>query len=58
MPGGDLLARHKAGLDVFWLRDESLEDSENLPSPGVIAAELAESLQGIGVETGAGEGGG
>ncbi|HWI04252.1 MAG TPA: SAM-dependent DNA methyltransferase, partial [Acidimicrobiales bacterium] len=59
----DLVARDKASLDIFWLRDESLEDTDNLPAPGVIAAEivedlqaalaefmeLAESLQGIGV---------
>jgi len=24
-----------ASLDVFWLRDESLSDSDNLPEPGV-----------------------
>lgn len=29
----------------FWLRDESLEDTDNLPSPGVIAAEIVEDLQ-------------
>ena len=60
----ELLAHDKASLDIFWLRDESLEDTDNLPAPGVIAAEivedlqaalaefteLAESLQGIGVE--------
>jgi len=28
--------------DIFWLRDESLEDSENLPPPDVIAAEIVE----------------
>ncbi len=33
MPG---LAR--AGLDIFWLKDESLEDSDNLPEPEVLAA--------------------
>ena len=32
-------------LDLFWLRDESLEDSANLPDPDVIAAEIAEDLQ-------------
>jgi type I restriction enzyme M protein len=34
-----------ASLDIFWLRDESLEDSENLPAPEVIAAEIVEDLQ-------------
>jgi hypothetical protein len=60
----ELVARDKASLDIFWLRDESLEDTDHLPAPGVIAAEivedlqaalaefteLAESLQGIGVD--------
>lgn len=34
-----------ASLDIFWLRDESLEDTDNLPTPGVIAAEIVEDLQ-------------
>lgn len=29
----------------FWLRDESLEDADNLPEPAVIAAEIAEDLE-------------
>ena len=41
----DLVARDKASLDIFWLRDESLEDTDNLPPPGVIAAEIVEDLQ-------------
>lgn len=41
----DLLKRHKASLDIFWLKDESLEDSANLLDPDVIAAEIAEDLQ-------------
>ncbi len=41
----ELMARDKASLDIFWLRDESLEDSENLPAPEVIAAEIVEDLQ-------------
>jgi type I restriction enzyme M protein len=32
-------------LDIFWLPDESLEDSENLPAPELIAAEIVEDLQ-------------
>jgi type I restriction enzyme M protein len=40
-----LLAREKASLDIFWLKDESLEDSANLPAPEVIAAEIAEDLR-------------
>jgi type I restriction enzyme M protein len=37
--------RDKANLDIFWLKDESLEDSASLPDPDVIAAEIAEDLQ-------------
>ncbi len=66
----ELIARDKASLDIFWLRDESLEDTDNLPSPGVLAAEivedleaalaefseLADSLQSIGVAVDAADG--
>lgn len=41
----ELIARDKASLDIFWLRDESLEDSDNLPAPELIAAEIVEDLQ-------------
>ncbi len=43
----ELLARDTAGLDLFWLRDESLSDSDNLPAPEVIAAEIIEDLQSV-----------
>ena len=39
------MARDKASLDIFWLRDESLEDTDNLTPPAVIAAEIAEDLE-------------
>jgi len=41
----ELLARDNVSLDIFWLKDESLEDSANLPAPEVIAAEIAEDLR-------------
>ncbi len=41
----DLIARDKASLDIFWLKDDSLEDSDNLPEPGILAAEIVEDLQ-------------
>jgi len=41
----ELIKRDKASLDIFWLKDESLEDSENLPEPEVLAAEIVESLE-------------
>ncbi len=32
-------------LDLIWLKDDSLEDMENLPPPNVIAQEIVEDLQ-------------
>ena len=32
-------------LDIFWLKDESLEESENLPEPDIIDREIVEDLQ-------------
>jgi type I restriction enzyme M protein len=40
----ELIQRDKASLDIFWLKDESLEDSANLPDPDVLAREIAENL--------------
>ena len=31
-------------LDITWLRDETLEDADNLPAPEVIAREIVEDL--------------
>jgi hypothetical protein len=41
----EIVARDKASLDIFWLRDESLEDSASLPEPHVLAAEIADDLR-------------
>ena len=41
----ELVKRDKANLDIFWLRDESMEDTANLPPPGVIAEEILEDLR-------------
>jgi type I restriction enzyme M protein len=43
----DLLARDKISLDLFWLKDESLLDSDNLPELDVIASEIAEDLRSV-----------
>lgn len=32
-------------LHLIWLRDKSLEDSEDLPDPDVLAQEIADDLQ-------------
>ena len=42
----ELSQRDKANLDIFCLRDESLEDSENLPPPDQIAEEIKEDRRG------------
>jgi type I restriction enzyme M protein len=41
----EVIARDKVSLDIFWLRDESLEDSANLPEPELLAAEIVQDLQ-------------
>ncbi|MEO7953976.1 MAG: hypothetical protein ABIR35_07785, partial [Polaromonas sp.] len=41
----ELIARDKASLDIFWLKDDALADSDNLPPPEVIAEEIVEDLQ-------------
>ena len=41
----ELVARDKTSLDIFWLKDDALADSDNLPAPGVIALEIVEDLQ-------------
>ncbi len=41
----EILARDKVSLDIFWLRDESLEDSASLPGPHMIAEEIADDLR-------------
>ena len=41
----ELLKRDKLNLDIFWLKDKSLEDSEDLPEPDVLAQEIADDLQ-------------
>ena len=41
----DLLKRDKVNLDIFWMKDESLEDSANLPAPEVIAQEITDDLE-------------
>ena len=41
----ELVARDKASLDIFWLKDDSLEDSANLPNPDIIAQEIVDDLE-------------
>ncbi len=41
----DILQRDKKSLDIFWIKDKSLADLDNLPSPDVLAADIIENLQ-------------
>jgi type I site-specific restriction endonuclease len=41
----DLLKRDKLSLDLFWIKDKSLTDTDSLPAPGIIAAEIADDLE-------------
>lgn len=41
----ELRKRDKLSLDLFWLRDESLERTDKLPPPAEIAASIVEDLQ-------------
>ena len=40
----ELAKRDKLNLDLLWLRDRALEDSESLPEPEVLAAEIVDDL--------------
>lgn len=41
----ELTQRDKVSLDISWLKDESLEDYENLPDPETLGAEIIENLE-------------
>lgn len=41
----EITARDKTNLDIFWLKDDSLTDSENLPNPDILANEIIESIE-------------
>ena len=41
----ELIQRDKLNLDIFWLKDDNLQDIDSLPPPNIIAAEIVENLQ-------------
>ncbi len=41
----ELIKRDKINLDIFWLRDESLESTDNLLPPDVLAREIIEDVE-------------
>ena len=41
----DIISRDKTSLDIFWIKDKSLADLDNLPDPDVLAADIMENLE-------------
>ena len=41
----DIFARDKTSLDIFWIKDKSLADLDNLPDPDVLASDIIDNLQ-------------
>ena len=39
------MKRDKPSLDLFWIKDKSLTDSDTLPASEIIAAEIANDLE-------------
>ena len=41
----EILNRDKTSLDIFWIKDKSLADLDNLPDPDELASDIIENLQ-------------
>jgi type I restriction enzyme M protein len=41
----ELIARDKTSLDLFWLKDDSLTDLDNLPDPDILAEEIIDNIE-------------
>ena len=41
----ELVSRDKSNLDIFWMRDKSLEGFEDLQPLDIIAAEITQNLE-------------
>ena len=41
----ELLKRDKVSLDLFWIKDKSLTDTDALPAPEILATEIADDLE-------------
>lgn len=41
----EILARDKTSLDIFWVKDKSLADLDNLPAPDELAIDIMENLE-------------
>jgi type I restriction enzyme M protein len=45
-----VVGRDKTSLDIFWLRDRSLADLDNLPDPDELAGDIIDNLE-VAVES-------
>jgi type I restriction enzyme M protein len=43
----DLVARDKINLDIAYLKDDSLEDPDSLPTPDVLIAEIQDEMAAL-----------
>ena len=41
----EIVSRDKTNLDIFWVKDESLADLDNLPDPDILAYEIIENVE-------------
>ncbi len=41
----EIAARDKTSLDIFWIKDQSLTDLDNLPDPDILANEIVENIE-------------
>ena len=41
----EIIARDKTSLDIFWIKDKSLADLDNLPDPDVLAEEIIKNIE-------------
>lgn len=44
-PYEELIARDKASLDIFWLKDDSLDNITDLPPPEILQQEIIDHLE-------------
>ncbi|MGX5687118.1 N-6 DNA methylase [Chryseobacterium cucumeris] len=41
----EIIARDKTSLDIFWIKDQSLTDLDNLPEPDILAQEIIDNIE-------------
>lgn len=41
----EIIVRDKTNLDIFWLKDETLTDLDNLPDPDILAGEIIDNIE-------------